>query len=169
VASGQDGPQANHMSSFFKTDNLICFGLLVGFNRPETTVMSGKPQYQRPSKDKHEYKQSDNMPTTDAALVTAKHQSKEAAPTMSVAATTINVPDAILKVYQHMLPNNPEGIAFLFDSAFSKAFQAPAERVATRYRVTKEEAIEEFRRLLVIKAFTVDKEANKISPTPLST
>ncbi len=68
-----------------------------------------------------------------------------------------------------MLPKNPEGIAFLFGSPFSEALQVPAERVALEYQITKEDAIEELRRLLVIKAFTVDKDANKISPTPLST
>jgi hypothetical protein len=68
-----------------------------------------------------------------------------------------------------MLPENPEGIAFLFGTRFSEALQVPAMRVAIQYQITKEDAIEELRRLLIIKAFTADIDANKISPTPLST
>jgi hypothetical protein len=132
--------------------------------------MSGRRQSQRPRKLKSELEESSDNTT----LVPANHHRKQseaskAAPTMSVAVTTIGVPNAILQVYQHMLPNNPEGIAFLFDFPFSKALQVTAERVAIQYQITKEDAIEELRRLLVIKAFTVDKDANKISPTPLST
>lgn len=88
---------------------------------------------------------------------------------MSVAANTIDVPDAILRVYQQMLPKSPEGIEFLFSARFSDALRVPAERVAIEYRITKDDAIEELRRLLVIKAFTADEDATKISPTPLST
>ena len=79
-----------------------------------------------------------------------------------------NVPDADLKAYRQMLPNNPEGIDFLFSSRLSEAVQVPAQRVAIQYQITKENVIEELRRLLVIKAFTIDKYATKISPTPLS-
>jgi hypothetical protein len=87
---------------------------------------------------------------------------------MSVPATAINVPDAVLQVYQSMLPQNLEGIAFLFSSRFSEALQVPAQRVAIPYQITEAEAIEELRRLLAIKVFTADEDANKISPTPLS-
>lgn len=68
-----------------------------------------------------------------------------------------------------MLSDNQDSIAFLFDSRFAEAFRVPAERVAIEYRITKDEAIVEFRRLLAIKVFTVDEKATKISPTPLST
>jgi hypothetical protein len=134
--------------------------------------MSGKSQ---PNKLKHE-RQEDMTDTTitDTTPVAAKRQRKESkaaktAPTMSTTATAINVPDAVLQAYQHMLPKNPEGIAFLFGSRFSDAIQGPSQRVAIISQVSKEEAIEEFRRLLAIKMFTVDEDASKISPTPLST
>jgi hypothetical protein len=81
----------------------------------------------------------------------------------------INAPEAVIKAYQHILGSNLEAIAFLFSSAFGAALKVPAERVASDYHVTTEEAIEELRRLLAIKAFAVDTEATKISPTPLST
>jgi hypothetical protein len=68
-----------------------------------------------------------------------------------------------------MLPKSPEGRTFLFSPRFSEALQVPAERVAIRYQVTKAQAIEEFRPLIAIKTFTVDEDATKISPTPLST
>jgi hypothetical protein len=67
-----------------------------------------------------------------------------------------------------MLPKTPEGRTFLFSPRFSEGLQLPAERVAIRYQVTKAQAIEEFRRLIAIKTFTVDEDATKISPTPLS-
>jgi len=88
---------------------------------------------------------------------------------MSVVATTVNVPNDVVQTYQHMLPDNPDGIAFLFGPNFSEALQVPADRVALAYQVTKEAAIEELRRLLAIKVFTVDEDATKTSPTPLST
>jgi hypothetical protein len=136
--------------------------------------MLSRRQSERPSTLKREREKPPDNPITNTSPVPAKRQRKESKAsktthTMSVAATAINVPNAILQVYQHMLPKNPEGIAFLFGSPFSEALQVPAERVATEYQITKEDAIEELRRLLVIKAFTVDKDANKISPTPLST
>jgi hypothetical protein len=141
--------------------------------------MSGKRQSQRHlNKAKREHEESlstDN--TTDSTPASAKRQRKEpkdsitgpatTALTMSLSHTTI-VPNTVLPVYQHMLPKNPEGIAFLFGTRFSEALQVPAERVAIQYQITKEDAIEELRRLLIIKAFTADVDANKISPTPLS-
>jgi len=84
---------------------------------------------------------------------------------MSVALTAISVLDAVLHVYQHMLPKNPKGISFLFGLHFSEALQVPAARVAIERKITKDDAIDELRRLLVIKAFTVDENATKISPT----
>ena len=83
------------------------------------------------------------------------------------------------------MPDKPRGIQFLFSPAFSSAIlvspyylknpktcanlKVTAEHVASTYKITQEEAIEEFRRLLAIKAFTMDENATKISPTPLST
>lgn len=82
-------------------------------------------------------------------------------------APDVDIPDATLQVYRHMLPRNPKGIAFLFDASFSDALEN-VEDVAIAYHVHKDDAIEELRRLLVIKALTGDEDANEISPTPLS-
>jgi hypothetical protein len=140
--------------------------------------MSGRGQSQRPrssklkrSSDDSSY--SDNITVTDTTPVLAKRQRKEsedskAAPTMSAVATLVNVPDAVLWVYQQLLPKNPEGIAFLFSPPFSEALEVRAEYLAIKYQINTEDAIEELRRLLAIKAFTVDKDGNKISPTTLS-
>ena len=86
---------------------------------------------------------------------------------MTEEAPDVDIPDATLQVYQHMLPNNPKGIAFLFNESFSDA-PDNVEDVAIAYHVHKDDAIEELRRLLVIKALTGDEDANEISPTPLS-
>jgi hypothetical protein len=140
--------------------------------------MSGRSRPQRPRSSKlkresDDSSYSDNITITDTTPVPAKRQRKEsedskAAPTMSAVATLVNVPDAVLQVYQQLLPKNPEGIAFLFSPSFFEALEVRAERLAIRYQINIEDAIEELRRLLAIKAFTVDKDGNKISPTPLS-
>lgn len=75
---------------------------------------------------------------------------------------------ALLQIYQRMLPNNPDGITFLFDPAFAAAVQDAAQRVAAKYGVTEDAATEELRRLLAIKTFTADTDAIKIGPTALS-
>ncbi|KAF8853886.1 ubiquitin-domain-containing protein [Acephala macrosclerotiorum] len=134
--------------------------------------MSGRRQSQRSSTLKCEREEPEGTSIADTTPVPAKRRRQEptsskTALTMPAAATVINVPEAVLQVYQHMLPNNPEGIAFLFDSRFSEALSVPADRVAIQYRITKDDAIEELRRLLVIKAFAVDEKATKISPTHL--
>lgn len=87
---------------------------------------------------------------------------------MSLEAPKSGVPAELLPMYQRILPNNHEGITFLFSEAFSNAISVPAKQVAKQYQITAETAMEEFRRLLAIKAFTGDKYATKISPTPLS-
>jgi hypothetical protein len=134
--------------------------------------MSSRPQSQRPPTPniiKRELEEeSDNITIADTKRQRKEIESSRTSPTMSPATATPSVPQAVLQVYQQMLPKNHEGIEFLFDERFSQALQVPAERVATAYNISKEDAIEELRRLLVIKAFTVDKDANKISPTPLS-
>ena len=71
--------------------------------------------------------------------------------------------------YCKALPNNAKGIAFLFSSRFYDALQVPAQTVAFAFDTSVDSAIEEFRRLIAIKVFTTDKEAEIISPTPLST
>jgi hypothetical protein len=142
--------------------------------------MSGKRELQKHlNKAKRQHEESlsaDNI--TDSTPVSAKRQRKEprdsmTGPTTAALTTplshTTNIPNTVLPVYEHMLPENPEGIAFLFGTRFSEALQVPAMRVAIQYQITKEDAIEELRRLLMIKAFTADIDANKISPTPLST
>jgi hypothetical protein len=118
----------------------------------------------------------DNTKNTVTTPVPSKRQREEtnssktpAAPMMPEANTNLNVPDdAVLKTYQQLLPENPEGITFLFHPQFSEALDAPAQLVATECGITKENAIEELRRLLAIKTFAKDELATKISPTPLS-
>jgi hypothetical protein len=137
--------------------------------------MSGRRQSQRPNQIKREHEDgSDNIAVTAATANPPKRQRKEfkgskTTHRMSVSATTLDVPDTVLQVYHHMLPKTPEGVAFLFGSRFSEALQVAAIRAAIGFKITTEAAIEEFRRFLAIKAFTVDEDANKISPTPLST
>lgn len=75
---------------------------------------------------------------------------------------------SLREIYEQLLPNPDNEIESLFSGAFSTTLQNTSARVAAEYRVTEDEAIEEFRRLLAIKAFTSDVKASKISPTPLS-
>jgi hypothetical protein len=49
---------------------------------------------------------------------------------MSVVTTTADVPDAVLKAYQLILPIKHNGIDFLFSLDFSEALEVPAERIA---------------------------------------
>jgi len=129
-------------------------------------MMSNRLKAQRLiNKRKREESSDDIMIITPSP---ANRQRTEPKTISTIPNTTINVPDAVFRVYQNMLPDNPEGIAFLFSSHLSEAVQVTAARIAIQYNITKEEAIEEFRRLIVIKAFTVDVKATKISPTPLS-
>lgn len=115
-----------------------------------------------------------NIIDTDNSSPSAKRQhtevnSSRANINMSEAGSIIKVPVATLQVYHQMLPKNPEGVNFLFNSSFADALEIPAKRLAKEYCITEDEAIEEFRRLVAIKTFTVDQDATKISPTPLST
>ena len=71
---------------------------------------------------------------------------------MSPATPNIDIPEVVLNGYQHLI-RDPAAIAFLFDSAFSEALRLPSESAAIKYQVTKEQAIEEFRRLLAFKVF----------------
>ncbi|KUJ11530.1 ubiquitin-domain-containing protein [Mollisia scopiformis] len=88
---------------------------------------------------------------------------------MSVAAMNASPAATVVPpIYRQIVLNKAEAVAFLFGSRFSDALQVPAERAAMLYRTTGALAIEEFRRLLAIKMFTVDTDADKISPTPLS-
>jgi hypothetical protein len=131
----------------------------------------------RPRREHDETTDSTNNNTAATTPVPSKRQRKETnssktplapTPKMSTANTTFNIPSSVLKTYQQLLPENPQGIAFLFNAQFSEALDAAAKRVASEYMIAKGSAIEEFRRLLAIKVFTVDKFATKISPTPLS-
>ncbi|CZR60727.1 uncharacterized protein PAC_10623 [Phialocephala subalpina] len=133
--------------------------------------MSGRRKSQRSSTLKRDHEEPIIITDSPTASPAKRQRNESKIPkttlTISAAAMTTNVPDAVIRVYQQMLPNNSEGIAFLFGSRFSDALRVPAERVAIQYHVTKDDAIEELRRLLVIKAFTADEDATKISPTPL--
>jgi len=70
--------------------------------------------------------------------------------------------------YQFLLPRNPKGIDFLFSAYFSETLKVPVASLAIRYNIIESTVIEEFRRFLAIKAFTVDENADKISPSLLS-
>lgn len=94
------------------------------------------------------------------------------APSISDTATVYDaalddLPAAVVQVYRNA-QLSADAIAFLFSSEFSVAFQDVVEEIGRVYRVSREQAIEEFRRLLAIKTFTFDVNATKISPTPLS-
>jgi len=139
------------------------------------SARSQRPSNLKRDREPERDKTSTSKITTDTAPIQAKRQRKESKPskiatppTMSAAAPTNNVPEAVLPAYQHLLIRNPDGIAFLFSSQFSEAIQAIAKNVAAEYHISSEDAIEELRRLLAIKTFTVDEDATKISPTPLS-
>lgn len=86
----------------------------------------------------------------------------------TMASSAVNVPTALLEVYEYLLPNNSKAICFVFGSRLSDVLQAPAEHVATVYSVTKEDAVEEFKRLMAIKTYMVDDQSDNLSPTPLS-
>lgn len=132
--------------------------------------MSSSCQAQRPVNFKRELAESSDDDVVIVSPYKRHHmESKASNSALAMSVAALKVPDAILQAYQHMLPGNPKGIAFLFSPRFSEALDVPATRVATEYRTTKEKAIEELRRLLVIKVFMADESAHKISPTPLST
>jgi hypothetical protein len=64
-------------------------------------------------------------------------------------------------VYQKLLPQAPNGVAFLFSDRFTNTLKGIASKASDDYSVTAECALEEFRRLLAIKAFMSDHEAEK--------
>lgn len=140
--------------------------------------MSSKGQPARASQPKRgnedeEFKSQNNNATSASTPAVKRQRISSAASALrdtaeTVAFTTMDVPESTLRVYQRFLPNNLEGIGFLFGQRLSDAIQVPAERVADEYNITKEDAIEELRRLLAIKTFTNDNDGIKISPTPLS-
>lgn len=73
---------------------------------------------------------------------------------------------ADLKSYQQILP--ADGVAFLFSERFSQTLlEAVGRDIALENRITEDQVIQEFRRRLALKAFTVDTFATKISPTHL--
>ncbi len=136
--------------------------------QPQKRTMSSTHQISRPTAVK---RGSGELTTTVTSQLPSKRQRNEAPKTdltKSAAPTTIYNDRTALQTYQLMLPKSPEGRTFLFSPRFSEALQVPAERVAIRYQVTKAQAIEEFRRLIAIKTFTVDEDATRISTTPLS-
>ncbi|TVY56172.1 hypothetical protein LSUE1_G009540 [Lachnellula suecica] len=77
--------------------------------------------------------------------------------------------DVPLAYRQLLIDVRDEGVAFLFSTHFSEAgaLQVPAQRAAAVYKITTQVAIEEFRRLVAIKAHVSDTNANIISPTLL--
>lgn len=79
-----------------------------------------------------------------------------------------SIPLDIPSVYKQILPDQPTGITFLFGSRFLQAVDSFAQEIAPKYSINVNTAIEELRRLLVIKTYTVDTLGTKIFPTPLS-
>lgn len=73
----------------------------------------------------------------------------------------LNLSDEVFETYNFLLFSNTVGITFLFGSYFTAALKATAEHFAAQYDVSTEKVIEEFRRLLAIKAFTSDCDATK--------
>ncbi|RDW60196.1 hypothetical protein BP5796_11802 [Coleophoma crateriformis] len=72
-------------------------------------------------------------------------------------------------VYKTLLAHAPNGINFLFSTQLYDMLKGTAsqDHIARIYNVTIERAVEELRRLLAIKTFMRDYDADKISPTPL--
>lgn len=60
------------------------------------------------------------------------------------------------------------GVEFLFSSRFADTLQKTAQVLALTYRITADEALDEFRRLLAIKVLTEDMDAQVVTPTTLS-
>ncbi|KAH7346274.1 hypothetical protein BKA65DRAFT_551195 [Rhexocercosporidium sp. MPI-PUGE-AT-0058] len=75
--------------------------------------------------------------------------------------------DDDLQIYQSMLPYNPEAITFLFSPAFTAPLKAVTKSLSDTSYLPRNVILEEFRRFVAIKLFTVDTEATKTSPTPL--
>lgn len=61
-----------------------------------------------------------------------------------------------------------DAVVFIFSKSFHDALRDKANNCPRIHGVSAEKAIEEFRRLLAIKTWTVDFDATKISPTPIS-
>lgn len=73
---------------------------------------------------------------------------------------------AIHPAYHDLLSDS--ATAFIFGDAFSEALGVASRECSGIFDVTEEFALEEFRRFLAIKIWTVDVDATKISPTALS-
>ncbi|KAK7179656.1 ubiquitin-like protein 1 [Paraphaeosphaeria sporulosa] len=67
--------------------------------------------------------------------------------------------------YKDML--SPDAVVFIFSKSFHDALREKANNCPRKHGVSAEKAIEEFRRLIAIKSWTVDVDAAKISPTPI--
>ena len=101
----------------------------------------------------------------DRAVIDLSDDPQEPA---KISCTMPNIPAPLLQIYQQMLPSNPAAIKYLYSSDFAEALDETAFNIAAECRITKEQALEEFRRFIAIKMFTVDDDATKISPTPIS-
>ncbi|KAL2069424.1 hypothetical protein VTL71DRAFT_14103 [Oculimacula yallundae] len=73
------------------------------------------------------------------------------------------------QIYNSMLSNNPAAVKFLFSASFTAPLGSVLESadLSRKYDLQVSKLVQEFRRLLAIKLFTVDEDATKISPTPL--
>ncbi|RDW84380.1 hypothetical protein BP6252_01970 [Coleophoma cylindrospora] len=72
-------------------------------------------------------------------------------------------------VYKTLLAHAPNSIEFLFSTRLYDVLKESAsqDRITRTFNVTIERAVEELRRLLAIKTFMRDHDADKTSPTPL--
>lgn len=86
---------------------------------------------------------------------------------MSVANTTENAAP-IQEGFHALLPEQPKALELLFGCHLFDTLKETAQETTRGYRSSVEDAVEEYRRLIAIKAYVVDTNATKINPTPLS-
>ncbi|KAL2070665.1 hypothetical protein VTL71DRAFT_13691 [Oculimacula yallundae] len=105
-------------------------------------------------------------PLRQQRIIPAKSR-YEKSPTMSSLAELLAVRKESLRPYLHMMHNVPQGIVFLFSDRVSNSVEGKAQDLASHTDSTKEDFIEELRRLIAIKTFTADEDGTKIMPNDL--
>lgn len=72
-------------------------------------------------------------------------------------------------VFNGLMPNNPQAMAFLHSPRFTNAMKkaATTTNATLTFNVTPNQAVEELRRFLALKVFIHDERANKLDPTKL--
>lgn len=131
------------------------------FNMPKKKHYSHSPSLRRGSRSKSSVKK--------VQLDLLHRGSEDETESVSIKSNdSDDEPIEMTSVYDQLLPNNPKAIAFLFSSRFREALEEPLLELTSQYELKVEDAIEELRRFLAIKTYTVDTGATKTSPTPLS-